>query len=426
MLHKPMPFRYQRLFLFLAYAIPFVLIIGRAPADILLGLVVLGFLGHSVMARDFSWLKKGWVKLAGVTWLYLILSGLLAKYDVGAGVGRGLPWVRFPLFAVAFGHWLLPMDRDFHLLRRMLVVLLPLVIVDTLFQFITGTSLTGYPRGSYMGRLTGPFGKEEMVVGTYLSRLAWPAIGLVFSWAIAQIDTERLKTRLWLLLPLGLAAVLGITILVTGERMAALLFLFSAGLFWLGARGCRRMGLIVGGMFATIALLVVLARPDLYHRLVTATVPILEDFDKSSYGAIVDNALMTWRTSPVIGVGPKNFLAACQANGAAGGFRDEAVKGPVFSCARHPHNPYLEWLTETGVIGLGLFAGLIGMWSMIVRRNLCRADDARYYAALGFGVGLVPFLWPLMASTSFFINWSAILFWWVLGLSLVEREDPSK
>ena len=421
-----MPAKLQRFFLYLAYAIPFSMIIGRAPAEIIMGIVTIGFLIHSTMKRDFSWLGQPWMKLALVTWGYLILCGLLSIYDVGAGVGRGIEWLRFPLFAAAFSHWLLPLDHDFKYLRRMLVILLPLVVIDTLVQFITGTSLSGYPRGSYMGRLTGPFGKEEMVVGNYLGRLAWPAIGLVFAAVIPMINRDGWKNKLWLLAPLGFASLLGVTILVTGERMAALLFIFAAGIFCLAARGFRKIIIACGSAFLLMVLIIVLMRPDLHNRLITFSMPVINDFDNSSYGAIVHNALVAWKSSPITGVGPKNFFVACETNGIAGGYRDEAVKGVQFSCARHPHNPYLEWLAETGLIGLGLFFGLVITWLFKVRRNLRVCPPHLYYAGLGFGIGLIPFLWPFMASTSFFINWSAILFWWVLGLTLTDFYNRDK
>lgn len=422
-----MPLKLQRIFMYLAYAVPFGLIIGRAPAEIIMSLVSMAFLIHSTMQRDFSWLRQKWVRLAIITWLYLILAGLLSVYDVSAGLKRGLEWGRFPLFAIAFGNWLLPLDQDFKLLKRMLIILLPLVAIDALFQFVTGTSLSGYPRASYMGRLTGPFGKENMVVGNYLGRLAWPAIGLVFAMVLPLINKDTVnreswKNKLWLLAPLGLASLLGITILVTGERMAALLFLLAAGVFWLGAKGFRKIILATGSVFTAIAVLIVLMNPGLQNRLITFSLPVVEDFSQSSYGAIVHNAFIAWKSSPLTGVGPKNFFTACEMNGLTGGFVDEAVKGNKFSCARHPHNPYLEWLAETGLIGLGLFISLIILWAAKIYRNLKHSPLPLYYTGLGFGVGLIPFLWPLMASTSFFINWSAILFWWVLGLTMTDFE----
>jgi O-antigen ligase len=409
-----MPLKIQRLFLYLAYAIPLVLIIGRAPADILLCIVTLGFLAHSALTKNFKWLCTPWMRLALITWLYLILSGMLAVYDVKLGVEHGMDWIRFPVFAIGFSTWLLPMDPEFKILRRYLVALLSLIALDALFQFITGHDVFGFARTAYMGRLTGPFGQNNMVVGLFLLRLFWPATGLIF----ALMWREHTDNKKYLILPLLFVLLMGVAILLSGERMSFVLFIISSGFFFFGAKGVRKAIFAAGSAFMILAVILVLSRADLYNRFVTFTAPVVENFTKSSYGAVFENAITAWKISPVTGVGPKNFFAACVAEGIKGGFIDEAPWDNKFSCARHPHNPYLEWLTETGIIGLALFFGLIGMWGKIIWQNLRQADLSRYYTVLGFGIGLIPFLWPFMATTSFFTNWSALLFWWVLGLNL--------
>lgn len=216
---------------------------------------------------------------------------------------------------------------------------------------------------------------------------------------------------------------IGITILVAGERMSAVLFLLCGGLFFVGAKYMRRFLFTGGSIFLAIVVSLVLFHPEVHNRFVTFTKPAVENFGRSSYGAIFENAYTTWKTAPITGVGPKNFFAACSANG-INGFRDETTWDVKFSCARHPHNPYLEWLTETGLIGLGFFIAMIVAWAMRIRENLQQADLPQYYLALGCAVGMVPFLWPIMAITSFFINWSAILFWWVVGLNMNPLLKP--
>ena len=408
----------QRAFLYLAYALPLLLIIGRAPADIVLGLVGLGFLVQSALTKNFKWLCKPWIRIALFTWIYLIFDAMLAVYDVKIALHRSIEWIRFPLFAAAFAFWLLPQDPDFKILRRFLPVLLILVAFDALLQFVIGHDIFGFQRSPYMGRLTGPFG-DNVVVGLFLLRLVFPVTGLLFAHVFRNYFQHR-----YFILPLVFALIIGTTILLSGERMAFILFVFCSGLFFLGARSLRRLIFAGGSLFLVAAIISVMLSPELHNRFVTFTKPAVENFDGSSYGAIFHNAIITWKTSPITGVGPKNFFAACSTLGIKGGFRDEATWDSKFSCARHPHNPYMEWLTETGVIGLGFFLAMIAIWASVIRRNLQQTDMAKYYIALGFAVGMVPFLWPFMAVTSFFINWSAILFWWVLGLNMSLANAP--
>jgi len=414
-----MPLSLQRFFYVLALAVPFSLIFSRAVADALTVVVASGFLLQSFIRRDFSWLRLPWVRALLVVWVYLLVCGAFSMYDVHTGIMRGLQWIRFPLFAMAFGLWLLPLDTDYKWLRCSMVVVLGLVAFDTLFQFFHGTSLTGNPTSSYAQRLTGPFG-DRAVVGVYLTRLALPVFGLLFMYGVQQ--TDKVKRYL---LPALFVVIISLTILLSGERMAFGLYAGCAFLFWLGTKGPLRKALFVIGVVIALTVGSLIAfLPRMHDRFITTTAPVIQDFSHSTYGVIFENAMQAWKLAPVMGVGPKNFYAACMAGGKAGGFQAASPWESDFNCSRHPHNIYLEWLAETGLIGLGLFCWLIWGWGRHAWQNLRSTPLPHYYAVLGFAIGLVPFLWPFMTSMSFFINWSAILFWWVLGLgySLPQKQ----
>ena len=55
----------------------------------------------------------------------------------------------------------------------------------------------------------------------------------------------------------------------------------------------------------------------------------------------------TWRINKYIGGGIKNFRYYCHV-------RDNIDKNSKFVCNMHPHNYYLEILTETGLLGFGI------------------------------------------------------------------------
>lgn len=404
---------FQRLFLVLALAVPATLIIGRAVSDITMAVVSLGFLAHSLYRRDFSWLRQRWVQAALVVWAWLVFSALLADFDVKESLERALAWGRFPLFAAAFSCWLLPLDQNQKWLRRSLVALVVLVAIDALVQFFFGMSLSGHAKPTYPGRLSGAF-TSGLVVGVFLTRLSWPAIGLT----LGRFSNE---TTLWkrYLPALALAGLLCVTILLSGERMAFGVFLISAGFFWLGAKHLRLPLFIMGVSAIALAVTTIFFTPSLHKRFIGGSGEVFQDFRQSTYGVIWANAIKAWKVSPITGVGPKNFATACETLGATSGFEVASPWHPGFDCARHPHNIYLEWLAETGVVGVALFLMFIGVIVRGAWINLRGKTELRdYFPALGFLIGLVPFLWPAAFTMSFFSNWSAVLFWWVLAFSL--------
>ena len=133
-----------------------------------------------------------------------------------------------------------------------------------------------------------------------------------------------------------------------------------------------------------------------------------------------------WRDHPIFGIGFGAFRTSCPNYTQLGTY-----------CTIHSHNTYLQWLAETGLVGLLGFLVLLYLigtsfytgWK--TRSGDLQRDHSvgslnligsvpnwRYGMALGFVLALNHFLWPIMATMGFFSNWNASLFWWNLGISL--------
>jgi O-antigen ligase len=393
--------------------IPLLLVIGRGVADGAMVVVSLIFLFFCIVDKKYQWIKTPWFLLALLAALYMVATGMFAEFSKRDAVMGAVLWLRFPLFVAAFSFWILPNERVHRYLAPVLVLTLVCVAVDTLWQFVFDTSLSGNPKPVQyqVGRLTGPFSK--MVVGLFLLRFSWPAIGHLFAWALQKKDKKRL---IW---PLLFIALLAVTILVSGERVAFALFCVCCFLFFLGARQLR--GLLAG--FAAFGLIVlvtlVMTVPILNQRLIKETSGDIGNIAQSAYGAVWSNGIAAWKRSPIKGIGLDNFVPMCEQLGKSGGFMNERDRDSEIKCVRHPHNFYLEWLAETGVIGLMMFVGLVCLWSRQAWQSFdVTIELPEYYRRLGCALGVVPLLWPLMSSMSFFSNWNAITFWWVLALAL--------
>ena len=400
-------------FVFIGLLVPLFLILGRAVADVTMGLVSLGFLVSSLKHKNWQWVKTPWFIMALVTWAYLIISAAFADFDHTAAFVSALGWLRFPLFAMAFVEWLSRSEKARRYWPCMLIVLLTLIAIDTIWQFAFGVSLSGHPDPHYGGRLSGPF--TRLVVGIFLCHLAWPASGFLF----AKSLQEKIDKKAFLF-ACAFCALMGGTILISGERIAFILFGLCAFLFALFAKRIRVFLLGCGVLTLCAAVAFVLMNPTLHARFVTNTTPYLENMKDSPYAAVWGNGLAAWRHSPLLGVGPNNFVPACETLGFEGGFVNELSSVKKLACARHPHNIYIEWLAETGLLGLGCFLGLIIFWGRSIFKNLrdSQAYGSQYYIQLGYALALLTFLWPIASTMSFFSNWSATLFWWTLGLTL--------
>ena len=394
----------------LVLAIPALLVIGKAPPDIAASLVALLFLIRSALLRDFSWARTPWIKAALAVWIYLILASLAAEH-MGAALGRAGPWVRFVLFAAALQFWVL---NDGVWLKRLLIstgATVGFVAADTVFQFVFSYDIFGIPQVS-IDRMTGPMTELPPKVGVYIMRLMYPALVALMFWAAAGGKGLLAKITAIAAICAGVT-----TVLITGERMAFLLALFGLGVTVVLVPAMRRTmlvavlaaGLTVAGMFAL--------KPSVTDRSLHTVVSIVGNFWQSPYGLVWIGGLKVARANPVIGVGLKNLRTTCRT--VVYGSPDKA--GP--ECSLHPHNFYIEWLSEAGVIGLFGFLVLITLWTrhFLARAAIWRSDGL----AVGAVVAVITFLWPIAATMGFFTNWHAALFWFVLGWALAATGERS-
>ena len=85
-------------------------------------------------------------------------------------------------------------------------------------------------------------------------------------------------------------------------------------------------------------------------------------------------------------------------------------------CQGHPHNWYLQWLAETGVVGLGLYLAFVALALGAIWRG-ARANAGDLVFA-GLVATLLLRLWPLTAGTGFYSSWSVEPFFLILGWTL--------
>ncbi|HEX6144488.1 MAG TPA: O-antigen ligase family protein [Geminicoccaceae bacterium] len=391
----------QRLGAILLIAMPVLLVVGQAAADIALSLIAVLFVLHSARTRDFAWLEEPWVLVGLTVWIWLMLGAWYVAADTTAANSRAAPFGRFVVFAAALQFWLFddPVVRRTFL--RVLGLVLAFVVLDCLVQYLSGEDLLGRPAGRI--RLTGPF--DETVPGGFLSRLALPLVAFGFGWA-ATIRGSGPTIGV-----VAATALVGLAIALTGERAALIMFAFGLGLLFLLLPEARRPLLVTGLIGALLVGGAVLTQPNLKTRLVGHTARDLTDFWDRRVGELLLRGLEVWQAHPVTGIGLKNFRQHCERD-------DFEPRGRVEErCYTHPHHIWNEWLAETGLIGFAGFLALLGLWGRAIVRGLQRLGTD-YPLALGTGIALLIFLWPLRPSMSFFSNWLAAMFWLMLGLAL--------
>ncbi|CAH2599769.1 conserved membrane protein of unknown function [Rhodovastum atsumiense] len=417
-----MPFSSERALARAALAIllllPLLFMHARAGAEIGIALLDLAFLGHCARQRDWGWLRRGWVPIGAIWWLWLVICSL-----PGLGIGgwhsfaQALAAVRFLLLVAALEQWLLVEPAPRRWLQGVLSAAALYIAANALLQFVAGRNLWGWPRYAD-GSLSGPFQKPR--AGAPLSRLLFPAILPPVMRLLGEGRGRAIAG--------GALAVAGVgTIVLIGQRMPLMLTLLGLLVSGLLLRRLRPVVLVC--LVAGTALLGATAviSPPTWYRLVTKFSYQMQTFPDSEYGLIAARAVVIASQHPLFGQGFDGFRNACPDprtwKGWSAATQNAADGGGTAPCNIHPHNHYLQMVTDAGLPGLALFCALVTAWLIGMLRRL-GPDPAPL--RVGLFVGVLLELWPIASTSSFYATELMGFMYVMLGLGLAEARAAGK
>ncbi len=382
-------------------------------ADALMAIVAILFLVESARSKNWGWTKSPWVRVALLLWVYLMVDSLFAEH-IDKALRRSTVWIRYPVFTAGLVYWLWNAEFGKKLLLSVAVSVIFLV-GDSLLQYAIGYDIIGRPSIGEDGktlRLTGPY--KDPRVGITLVWLAFPVV--LYGLSLLRKTDIATWQKLGAVL-LALAFVLAV--FLSGERMALLLTGLGIGLAVLCIRSIRMPLIAAGVVAALIGFGIAQLNPQLIERQYASTLHVIQNLEDTVYGKIWQSAWDVGSDYPITGVGLRHFREHCP----------DAKYGPIEElaprCNLHPHNIYLEWWVESGIIGLAMFLLMAALWA----RNAAKAWPACKHDAIYIGllITLALRLWPIASTTSFFIAWSAVPFWltigWLLAYSQTHRTQ---
>ncbi len=411
----------HRLALGSALLLPWFLLHVRAAAEIGVDLVGVCFLLHCIAERRWEWFRQDWVRVALAWWGWLVVCTVLNLSSSGAdgmALVQAVAAVRFLVFVVALECWVLHASRERPWLLASLTLATLYVAAQTLLQFATGYNLYGDPRFGD-GELTGPFSKP---------RDAPTFVRMLFPTLLPPVGA-LLSQPGWRAGVSGAALVVGgmLVVVLIGQRMPvllAILGLLVSGLLLPRLRAAVVAAVVGGGVLIGASAVV---SPPTFYRLVTKFSQQMADFTDSPYGLIAERAVAIAEQHPWIGRGYDGFRTGCPQpryfqDWHWPGVAAHGDGGGAALCVTHPHNHYLQAVTDAGLPGLALFTALVGVWLCRLGHGLLRKPDP---LRVGLFVAALIQEWPV-ASTSPLVSlpiggW----FFLLLGFGLAEAKQAS-
>ncbi|WP_417822830.1 O-antigen ligase family protein [Thalassospira lucentensis] len=379
----------------LLLCLPIFLLFTRAVADISVVLIAVLFLVQSAVSKNWSWVREKDILILLV--IFVLMNVFVSPFaeHVGKSFGRSLSWLRFVVFYAAVTRWVLTDERTIHRFAIVLLCTLGVAALDAIYQFFSGWSLlSGQPM---TGRLTGPLDRPN--IGMYLSKLGLAALAMTFLLYAGKMSKKPF------IVGCCLSPVLLTVVFLSGERAASVLTLLAIILIlfslFLTGGGARKISVGLG-VLGGIALAILLATSDRIWGRVEALASVVSDYTDSIYGQLVMMGLRFFGDHPLTGAGMGNYPLVCEDYTALG-----LTNVP---CHPHPHNFYVEWLSDTGLIGTIPFTIFMAMLYWMGIKVLFGPRETRLLGGLYLGV-LVMSLFPFSVTQSLFSNWPAMLAW---------------
>jgi O-antigen ligase len=382
--------------------IPLLLLFSRGGADAAASIIGVSFLAVVIARRQWSLAAHPLFAALLAIWLLLNLLVSPLAVDPADSFSRSVVWLRFALLFAAATCWLIQSRRDLKLVVAIWGVALAISIIDGLVQVTTGTSLSGNPLYNTT-RLTGPLDRPN--IGMFVARFGFPLLAA----APLLLGMRGRGLRVG---ASALAAAIGfVFILLTGERSAALLSVAALGVAGLGAILIfprYRIQVLVTLLLAGVSGGIIAAMSERIWFRVVQLSTVLKNFSDSHYAELFGIGFDIWRSYPVFGAGMKNFQASCW-----------AISAPQVTdgCPAHPHNAYIEWMAETGTIGLLSYLAFLVL-VLAAAWPLLRGSTVARVTGLLIAGCFVVLLFPLVPTQSQFSNWPALVYWASLAMTM--------
>jgi len=241
-----------------------------------------------------------------------------------------------------------------------------------------------------------------------------PSIGILLFFAAKE------KSIVKMLITATLFAVTIITILLSGERTAfsstIIAITATTSLFVLLESSLRKL-ILKCSVVVVLLIGIVFATQDWVQKRTIEFYGIVSNFSETDYWQLAKTGFLIGKEHLLVGAGLKSFYDLCPSF-----MRPDRID----FCNLHPHNLYIEWFAETGIIGILLFIVMVGALAYLCLKTLMlQRGINRLLPAFALACIIVNFF-PFMPTQSAFSNWPAILLWYSVSAALASLNVLNK
>lgn len=281
------------------------------------------------------------------------------------------------------------------------------VSLDIIYQLIFGSDFFGFPKKP--PHLSGPFG-DELIAGSYLQRFG------IFIFFLFPFLRNKLEDKYSIIVLIFFFLIIFFSIILSGNRMPTVLFAMSVLVLFISEKRLRKFLITVVPLICIFFLLIYNLNSQINdttnhylktsYQILTSANEIFLDANTqftNMYLKEFNLGYLTWKENKFFGGGINSFYLNCKIN--------------YDICNNHPHNYYLEILSELGIIGLLLitifFISLLYFY-FTLKSNL--SNNFNQNLIIPFTLLFFVEIFPIKTSGSFFTTGNASYIFFIIAV----------
>lgn len=406
----------NKLFSLTCLFLPLLMLTGPAIPDVIISLCGLLFILNIIIEKKYEYLKDNLFLIFLLFWCSLIISSLVSNYLI-LSFSSAIFYIRFIFFILFIKYY----ASKFSFTQKYYLFILTLVIIfvslDSMIQSYYGIDLLGNRMAEKNQiRLDGPFGGHEWIVGSFISTYFAICIAYLYSLKVNYTKTKNLIIILSFIL-------FYFVTFISGERMAFIMMNFIIFIFLFTNKKYIFNFVIILTLICPIILISFNSNNTFFDRFLSFFNVIgisingenLDDnFWDSHYGSHYLTTIEIFKKNPIIGSGPKSFREECKKK------EYSKINSKLASsrCSTHPHNFYLQILSEIGLIGFALFL----FFNFYILKNFFKYYEKNNFIFLSIYLSIFAFLWPIKSTGNILNNRYALFFYYLIMLMIIFIE----
>lgn len=404
----------DKIFISLILTMPIALIVGPAIFNLISVLICIFFLFFYKNKIILKKIFKTKLIFFLFFYFYLILSSSLSD-DPLFSFHSSLFYVRFILVSLSVYFFLIFFENY---IKHMFIILLGIFIffsLDSIYFILNQNSFFGIQQSQVRFRSV----QFDYILGSYIVRV----LPIIIAVNFFLFQNKRKNFELFLLFFLISSLFI---IFVSGERAALIHFLIFIILLLLGLSFTRTFYYLLFSSLFLLSLFIYFAKPMIISRFYYYTLSQIGVYDEISksfsfklydlnlispaHESLIKVGFYIFKDNIFFGSGPRMFRELC----------NDYLHLISNGCSTHPHNFYVQLLSETGIFGLlFLLVGLIYITYLILSKII---DKYFYFYKSNISesnyiilCGIFCYIFPVNANGNFFNGWISIILYTTIG-----------